>query len=46
MTLVKNKIGFQHVGSFLRPQAIKVAKKKFADGEISYVICTLSRTVK
>ncbi|OIK87409.1 5-methyltetrahydropteroyltriglutamate--homocysteine methyltransferase [Oenococcus oeni] len=36
MTLVKNKIGFQHVGSFLRPQAIKVAKKKFADGEISY----------
>lgn len=36
MTLVKNKIGFQHVGSFLRPQAIKVAKKRFADGEISY----------
>ncbi|AZZ60200.1 5-methyltetrahydropteroyltriglutamate--homocysteine S-methyltransferase [Oenococcus sp. UCMA 16435] len=36
MTLVKNKIGFQHVGSFLRSQAIKVAKKRFADGEISY----------
>ncbi|VDK13742.1 hypothetical protein OAL24_00539 [Oenococcus sicerae] len=35
MTLLKSKIGFQHVGSFLRPQAIKDAKKQFAAGEIT-----------
>ncbi len=37
MTLLKSKIGFQHVGSFLRPQAIKDAKKQFAAGEITAV---------
>lgn len=37
MTLLKSKIGFQHVGSFLRPQAIKDAKKQFAAGEITKV---------
>ncbi len=35
MTLVKSKIGFQHVGSFLRPQTIKDARKQLAVGEIT-----------
>ncbi|EHN59377.1 5-methyltetrahydropteroyltriglutamate--homocysteine S-methyltransferase [Oenococcus kitaharae] len=36
MTLVASKIGFQHVGSFLRPQAIKEARAKFAKKEITF----------
>lgn len=30
-----NKIGFQHVGSFLRPDELKQARKDFADKKIS-----------
>ncbi|MGX7051263.1 5-methyltetrahydropteroyltriglutamate--homocysteine S-methyltransferase [Leuconostoc palmae] len=29
------KIGFQHVGSFLRPESLKEARKQFANGEIT-----------
>ncbi|MFT8917688.1 MAG: 5-methyltetrahydropteroyltriglutamate--homocysteine S-methyltransferase [Oenococcus sp.] len=36
MTLVASKIGFQHVGSFLRPRVIKEARAKFAKKEITF----------
>lgn len=29
------KIGFQHVGSFLRPESLKESRKQFANGEIT-----------
>lgn len=32
MTLTKQKIGFQHVGSFLRPNGLKQARKAYQDG--------------
>ncbi|WP_125710996.1 5-methyltetrahydropteroyltriglutamate--homocysteine S-methyltransferase [Companilactobacillus zhongbaensis] len=32
MTLTKQKIGFQHVGSFLRPNGLKQARRAFEDG--------------
>ena len=35
MTITKQKIGFQHVGSFLRPQGLKIARKKFEEGKYS-----------
>lgn len=35
MTITKQKIGFQHVGSFLRPAVLKQARKDFADKKIN-----------
>ena len=31
-----NKIGFQHVGSFLRPQELKQARSEFEEGKITH----------
>lgn len=35
MTQTQQKIGFQHVGSFLRPDALKQARVAFANGQIT-----------
>lgn len=35
MTITKQKIGFQNVGSFLRPAVLKQARKDFADKKIN-----------
>lgn len=35
MTQTQQKIGFQHVGSFLRPDALKQARAAFANGQIT-----------
>ncbi|KRK65299.1 methionine synthase [Companilactobacillus tucceti DSM 20183] len=35
MTITKQKIGFQHVGSFLRPAVLKQARKDFTDKKIN-----------
>lgn len=35
MTQTQQKIGFQHVGSFLRPDALKQARVAFANGKIT-----------
>lgn len=35
MTQTQQKIGFQHVGSFLRPEALKQARAAFANGQIT-----------
>ena len=35
MSTLKTPFKYDFVGSFLRPQALKDAKAKFADGEIS-----------
>ena len=34
-TQILQKIGFQHVGSFLRPEALKQARQSFAAGNIT-----------
>jgi Methionine synthase II (cobalamin-independent) len=34
MTITQTKIGFQHVGSFLRPEVLKQARADFADKKI------------
>ena len=34
-TQTLQKIGFQHVGSFLRPEALKEARQSFAAGNIT-----------
>jgi len=36
MTKTQTKIGFQHVGSFLRPDVLKQARKDFAAGNIDH----------
>ena len=35
MTQTQQKIGFQHVGSFLRPDALKQARAAFANGQVT-----------
>ncbi|AKP67936.1 5-methyltetrahydropteroyltriglutamate--homocysteine S-methyltransferase [Companilactobacillus ginsenosidimutans] len=35
MTLTKQKIGFQHVGSFLRPKGLKLARQQYEAGKFS-----------
>ena len=35
-TQTANKIGFQHVGSFLRPQELKQARSEFEEGKITH----------
>ncbi|MFD1417662.1 5-methyltetrahydropteroyltriglutamate--homocysteine S-methyltransferase [Companilactobacillus keshanensis] len=40
MTITKQKIGFQHVGSFLRPDVLKQARKDFADKKIDLASLT------
>jgi len=36
MTVTLKKIGFQHVGSFLRPDTLKAARKDFESGKITH----------
>ena len=36
---------FDHVGSYLRPQALKEAREKFANGEISQGIVESTRWI-
>lgn len=36
MTITKQKIGFQHVGSFLRPKELKQAREDFENGKIDH----------
>ncbi|WP_125714845.1 5-methyltetrahydropteroyltriglutamate--homocysteine S-methyltransferase [Companilactobacillus kedongensis] len=40
MTITKQKIGFQHVGSFLRPDVLKQARKDFSDKKIDQTALT------
>ncbi|WP_125762753.1 5-methyltetrahydropteroyltriglutamate--homocysteine S-methyltransferase [Companilactobacillus hulinensis] len=40
MTKTQTKIGFQHVGSFLRPDVLKQARKDFAAGNIDQAALT------
>jgi len=40
MTITKQKIGFQHVGSFLRPDVLKQARKDFSDKKIDHTALT------
>lgn len=35
MTLTKQKIGFQHVGSFLRPKGLKLARREYEQGNFT-----------
>ncbi|MFC6323888.1 5-methyltetrahydropteroyltriglutamate--homocysteine S-methyltransferase [Companilactobacillus baiquanensis] len=40
MTITKQKIGFQHVGSFLRPAVLKQARQDFTDKKIDQTALT------